>query len=161
MLECCCKVNGGGGFDTANLVVVNGAGWPAGASIKDVEKIVFKNVNAGVTNLPLSNVTGATEFWNSGALKGSVLNLTNIQSNAAIGALNVEGGATQNATFKDGTIGAGGTLTLSTVSSGGSATNRVLESVGHATTANTPKDVTLSVIAEGKNFVQFSECEHF
>ncbi|SFL84579.1 beta strand repeat-containing protein [Nitrosomonas communis] len=151
------NVNGGAGFDTANLVVVNGNAWPAGATIKDVEKIVFKNVNPAATNLNLSNVTGATELWNSGALKGSVLNLTNIQSNAAIGALNVEGGAIQNATFKDGTIAAGGTLTLSTVSSGGGATNRVLESVGHATTANTAKDVTLSVIAEGKNFVQFSD----
>ncbi|AKH37856.1 MULTISPECIES: beta strand repeat-containing protein [Nitrosomonas] len=150
------NVNGGAGFDTANLVVASSA-WPAGATIKDVEKIVFKNVNPAATNLNLSNVTGATELWNSGALKGSVLNLTNIQSNAAIGALNVEGGATQNATFKDGSIGAGGTLTLSTVSSGNSATDRVNVSVGHANTANSAKDVTLSVIAEGKNFVQFAD----
>ncbi|SFI42914.1 hypothetical protein [Nitrosomonas sp. Nm34] len=151
------NINGGAGFDTANLVVANGAAWPAGATIKDVEKIVFKNVNPGATNLNLSNVTGATELWNSGAIKGSVLNLTNIQSNAAIGSLNVEGGATLNATFKDGAIGAGGTLTLSTVSSGNSATDRVNVAVGHATTANSAKDVSLSVIAEGKNFVQFAD----
>ncbi|SFM42903.1 beta strand repeat-containing protein [Nitrosomonas communis] len=149
------NVDGKAGFDTANFVIVTNS-WPTHATIKDFEKIVFTNVNAGTTDLNLSNVTGATELWNSGAIKGSILNLNNIQNNAAIGALNVDKGTTQNATFKDGTISTGGTVTLAFVSSGGS-TARMLETVGHATTANTAKDVTLSLIAEGPNFVQFSD----
>ncbi|SDW17326.1 beta strand repeat-containing protein [Nitrosomonas communis] len=149
------SIDGGAGTDTANLTLA-GAGFPAGATITNVERVFFKNVTGANDALDVSNITNATELWSSGSVGKTILTLKNIQSNAALGLSNAVGGGGLTATFKDGTIGAGGTVTLA-FNTSGSKTDRVLDTVGHATTANTNKDVTLSLIANGPNFVQFSD----
>jgi len=85
------SIDGGAGNDTANFTLT-GAGFPAGATITNVEKVFFKNVTGANDTLDVSNITGATELWSSGSVGKTILTLNNIQSNAALGLSNAVGG---------------------------------------------------------------------
>lgn len=147
-------VDGGGGVDTANFTITGVGGWPAGATISNVEKFFFRNVSGADDNLNLANVTGATELWNSDPTNDTDLVLLNIQNNATLGIANTTGNL--GALFKDGTIGAGGTVNLA-VNNAGTSTDAALVAAGHAGAANTATDVTLAVDARGANVVTFDD----
>lgn len=152
-------VDGGAGTDTANFIITTAGKWAAGATIKNVEVLNFRNVTGGADAIDVSNVAGATQLWNSGSTAGGALTLNNIQANATLGVANTVENLT--ATFKDGTVGLGGSVSLAfnaagTKSAAGVIT-RTTVTAGHAATANAAADVTLNLTAVGANYAAFAD----
>ena len=154
-------VDGGAGTDTANFVITTNAKWAAGATVKNVEILNFRNVSGANDTLDLSNVAGATQLWSSGSTGAKVLTLNNVQSNATLGVANTTGADGLTVTFKDGTIGQGGTLGLAFNAAGNKTAagviTRVVDTVGHVGAANAATDVTLALTATGANYAKFTD----
>lgn len=154
-------VDGGAGTDTANFVITAAGKWSAGATVKNVEVLNFRNVAGANDTLDVSNVTGATQLWSSGSTGAKVLTLNNVQSNATLGIANTTGADGLTVTFKDGTIGQGGTVGLAFNAAGNKTAagviTRVVDTVGHAGAANAATDVTLALTATGANYAQFTD----
>ncbi len=157
------QIDGGAGNDTATFVITDTGKWSNGATIKNVENIVFRDVtNAGDT-VNVANISGATSFTNLSSTAGQTLTLNNIQSNAKLAITNssTAGGKANSLTadFKDGTFVTGGTLSADFNAAGSSVAGTTVRSdlkVGHASAAGTATDLTLALNASGANFATFT-----
>ncbi|SFP42285.1 hypothetical protein SAMN05216419_1002122 [Nitrosomonas cryotolerans] len=158
------QIDGGAGNDTATFVITDTGKWSNGATIKNVENIVFRDVTNKGDTVNVANINGATSFTNLSSTAGQTLTLNNIQSNAKLAITNSStAGGTANsltANFKDGIFVTGGsTLSADFNAAGSSVAGTTVRSdltVGHASAAGTATDLTLALNASGTNFATFT-----
>jgi len=146
-------IDGAGGTDALNIIIAdNGVVLPA-ATIKNVEKIYFKELVAVGTH-SLANATGVTEVWSNGSTQDVAVN--NVQANAVVGVDN--SASNMMVDFKAATFGASGAVvSVATNNAGTSATARSTITVGQATAAGTGTDGVLNFAATGSSFITFAE----
>lgn len=157
-------IDGGAGTDTANFVITTAAKWSAGATVKNVENIVFRDVTAAGDAINATNIAGATSFTTSSSTAGQTLTINNIQANAKLGIANSTSAAgvgnSLTVDFKDGTFTAGGTVSADFNVAGAKTAagiERSVLTVGHSATAGTATDLTLALTATGANYVTFTD----
>lgn len=144
-------IDGGAGTDTLQAIL-NGAGFPTGMSVKNVEKVSVKALTAN--NADLSGITGIKAVESNGSLNNTTITLDN---NATIGLLN----SAKNVTvvLKDASVATtGATVNLEVAAAGTSTTVRSTVTVGHAATAGTGTDTVLAINASsGSSFITYAE----
>jgi len=158
-------IDGGAGTDTANFVITTAAKWSAGATVKNVENIVFRDVTAAGDTINATNIAGATSFTTSSSTAGQTLTINNIQANAKLGIANSTSAAGVGnglkVDFKDGTFTTGGTVSADFNAAGAKTAAGVIErsilTVGHSATAGTATDLTLALTATGANYATFTD----
>lgn len=145
-------IDGAGGTDVLNIIVATANALPA-ATVKNVEKITFKEVAAAGTH-SLANVTGATQLWTTGSTEDVAVD--GVQNNLTVGVENTAKNMTVD--FKAGTFGASGAvLGLALNNAGTSTAARSTVTVGQATAAGTSTDGTLNIDATGSSFITLAD----
>ena len=145
-------IDGAGGSDILNIIVATANALPA-ATIKNVEKIYFKEVAAAGAH-SLVNATGVTEIWTTVSTEDVAV--TGVQANATVGVENTA--KAMDVEFKAGTFGATGTvLSLAANNAGTAAATRATITVGQATAGSAATDGTLNIAATGSSFVEYKE----